>query len=150
MVGQVLLQWVLPLALTAAGIGVAWLAKRGHDLAADYVRAHVTNLRVQTLLLKADDFAESVVGALAQTVVADLKEESRDGKLSTADGARIKQDAIDRIKSMFGAEWKDYVDHVGAGSEERAAATLDHKVEAAVAAQAADSAAPPGLTRERA
>jgi predicted XRE-type DNA-binding protein len=83
-----------PLLLPMLGWVVARLAQ--------LITARVDNEYLRGVLLRLDDAVFAAVRELQQIVVDDLKSTSTDGRLTQADKARIKQDALLTIRSHLG------------------------------------------------
>jgi CRISPR/Cas system-associated exonuclease Cas4 (RecB family) len=78
----------------AVAVGTALAAR-----AVAWVNSKITNEKVRDAVLLVEDRADTVVRALQQEVVVDLKKRSADGKLSEQDIAQITDTALKQIKS---------------------------------------------------
>lgn len=101
--------------LLLAGTGLlsvlAWLTAKYHAL----IAAKIHNETVAGILNRLGDFVAKVVSELDQTVVEQLK---ADGKWNSAEAAKVKQMAIDKVKSYLGASGiKQLLDVLGIGSD---------------------------------
>lgn len=93
-IGWKTFQALSPLLLALLG----WTAAR----LGQFIAARVNNEYLRGVLLRLDDAVFAAVRELQQTVVDDLKSASADGRLSQADKARLKQDALLTIRSHLG------------------------------------------------
>ena len=92
----ILLSVVAPLAT----FGMIWLG----DKLAGLIRNRVKNEQLRRLLLRLDDMVVTVVKELQQTVVADLKAASADGRIDREERRRIKETAVRQVKTYLGAQ----------------------------------------------
>ena len=83
-----------PLLLAA----LTWVAAK----AAQYIAARVKNEYVRGALVRLDDAVLAVVREVQQVTVEAIKSGSADGKLTPDERARVKQAAIDSVKSHLG------------------------------------------------
>ena len=108
--------------------GLTWLAAR----LASLIRGRVANEALQGILLRVGDAVLTAVKELDQTVVAEIKATSVDGRIEPGERQRIKDTAVAKVKGYLGAEGVEQMSRVlGIGN-----ASLDgfigSKVEAAV------------------
>ena len=80
--------------------GLTWLGTR----VAALIQARVTNEYLRRVLIRLDDAVFTAVKDLQQTVVAEIRIASADGKISDVDRRRIKAAAIANVKSHLGAK----------------------------------------------
>lgn len=81
---------VLTVVISLVGLKYrAWIAEK------------VKNARIAGVLERLGNFAFQVVAELNQTIVAQLK---KDGKWNAEEAAKVKQMAVDKLKSYLGAE----------------------------------------------
>jgi hypothetical protein len=85
---------VQPLVVTLVGLLFAWLANE--------VRAKVKSTRVQGVLLRLTDLAETVTGELQQTVVDAVKARAPDQPLDAAFAESVKRQAISKVQAHLG------------------------------------------------
>ncbi len=83
-----------PLLLAA----LTWVAAK----AAQYIAAKVKNEYVRGVLVRLDDAVLAAVREVQQVTVEAIKAGSADGKLTPEERARVKQAAIDSVKSHLG------------------------------------------------
>jgi hypothetical protein len=83
-----------PLVLSLLGLLFAWLANE--------VRAKVHSTRVQGVLLRLADLAETVTGELQQTVVDAVKAQAPGAPLNAAFAESVKQQAIAKVQQHLG------------------------------------------------
>lgn len=83
-------------ALTWAGVAVKNL-----------IATKVQNEAVKGVLTRLDDAVFAVVKELEQTVAAGLREAAADGKITPEEVAKIKQAALDKVKSYVGPKGLD-------------------------------------------
>ena len=91
-----LLAAALPLALA----GATWVFHKLSQL----IMAKVKNEKVAGILSRLDLLSESVVRKFMQTVVDDTRANVAGGKLPPEIVAKLKQDALDELKSHMGAQ----------------------------------------------
>ena len=108
--------------------GLTWLATR---LAA-LIRSRIANEVLQGILLRVGDAVITAVKELDQTVVAEIKATSADGRIGPEERQRLKDTAVANVKGYLGRGGVDQVGRIlGLGN-----ASLDgfigSKVEAAV------------------
>ena len=93
-IGLRALEFLSPLLLTA----LTWLMAK----AAQLIAAHLKNAYLRGVLLRLDDAILVSIKEVSQTTVDAIKAGSADGTLSDADKARVKQAALDSVKSHLG------------------------------------------------
>lgn len=91
--------WLVVLIAGGGGLSVV-LALLGLKYRA-WIAEKVKNARIAGVLERLGNFAFQVVAELNQTIVAQLK---KDGKWNAEEAAKVKQMAIDKLKSYLGAE----------------------------------------------
>lgn len=79
---------------------LAWAAAK----AAALIRSKVANEYLRGTLVRLDEAVLTAVKELQQTVVAEIKAASSDGKIDDAEKARIKASALANVKSYLGAK----------------------------------------------
>ena len=125
---------------------LAWASAR----LAQYITAHVKNTYLKNALVRLDDAVFSAVKELEQTLVAEVKASSGDGKLSAADRDRIKRAAMDKVKSYLGMKGIAEIATILGLSPEALDGVIGTRIEAAVhdvrAATAAIAAKAPAPT----
>ena len=92
--GLKVLQILSPILLAA----LTWVAAK----AAQYIQAKVKNEYLRGVLVRLDDAVLTVVREVQQVTVEAIKSGSADGKLTPDERARVKQAAIDSVKSHLG------------------------------------------------
>ena len=92
--GLKVLQILSPILLAA----LTWVAAK----VAQYIQAKVKNEYLRGVLVRLDDAVLAVVREVQQVTVEAIKSGSADGKLTPDERARVKQAAIDSVKSHFG------------------------------------------------
>ena len=90
------LQVVAPVFMAA----LTWAAAK----LATLIRSKVDNEYLRGALVRLDDAVFTAVKELQQTVVAEVKAASADGKIDDAERTRIKDAAIANVKSYLGAK----------------------------------------------
>lgn len=121
----ILLQVVAPIAIA----GVGWLGKQLIGL----VGAQKKNAQSQlakTLLEVLERTVETVVAALEQTLRKELGGVA--GKLDYSGAIKLRQAAMDRVKSMLGASWLKQLSSALGVSEGEVTRLIENKIEAAV------------------
>ncbi|MHB1844734.1 MAG: hypothetical protein ACYCWW_07865 [Deltaproteobacteria bacterium] len=125
---------------------LAWASAR----LAQFITAHVKNAYLKNALVRLDDAVFSAVKELEQTLVAEVKASSGDGKLSAADCDRIKRAAMDKVKSYLGMKGIAEIATILGLSPEALDGVIGTRIEAAVhdvrAATAAIAAKAPAPT----
>ncbi len=91
---------LLSVAAPLATFGIVWLG----DKLGDLILHRVKNEQLRRLLLRLDDMVLTVVKELHQTVVADLKAASADGRIDREERRRIKETAVRQVKTYLGAQ----------------------------------------------
>jgi hypothetical protein len=94
--GLKILEVLSPLLLAA----LTWLAAK----AAQLINAKVKNEYLRGVLVRLDDAVLGAVREVHQVTVEELKAASADGKLTPDERARVKQVAIDAVKSHLGTK----------------------------------------------
>ena len=79
---------------------LAWAAAK----AAALIRSKVANEYLRGTLVRLDEAVLTAVKELQQTVVAEIKAASSDGKIDDAEKARIKASALANVKSYLGTK----------------------------------------------
>jgi hypothetical protein len=126
---------LLPLLLTV----LAWASIR----LAQFIRAHTNNVRVQGVLLRLNDAVLTTVGAVEQTVVVAAKASCAGGKLSPDAAAKIKQAALDALKSHLGKRGLDEVAGIIGIDSSAFDVFLSTRIEAAVGKLPESAPVPP-------
>ena len=90
------LQVVSPVLVAA----LTWAAAK----LASFIRSKVDNEYLRGALVRLDDAVVTAVKDLQQSVVAEIKAASADGKISEAEKRRIKDAAIANVKSYLGTK----------------------------------------------
>ena len=125
---------------------LAWASAR----LAQFITAHVKSAYLKNALVRLDDAVFSAVKELEQTLVAEVKASSGDGKLSAADRDRIKRAAMDKVKSYLGMKGIAEIATILGLSPEALDGVIGTRIEAAVhdvrAATAAIAAKAPAPT----
>jgi hypothetical protein len=107
---------------------LAWAAAK----AAELIRSKVTSEYLRGTLVRLDDAVLTAVKEMQQTLVAEIKAASADGKIDDAEKARIKAAALSNVKSYLGAKGLRVLAEVLGLSD----GTVDHflgsRIEAAV------------------
>lgn len=89
-----LVEFVASIVVTLLGAVIAWV---GAEL-----RRKFTSEKAAAMITSAEKIAASAVRELERTVVPAAKEALADGKLTQAEGERIKQLAVDKVISFVG------------------------------------------------
>ena len=118
------LQVVSPVLVAA----LTWAAAK----LASFIRSKVDNEYLRGVLVRVDDAVVTAVKDLQQTVVAEIKAASDDGKISEAEKRRIKDAAVANVKSYLGAKGIRVLAEVLGLSGGALDSFLGSKVEAAV------------------
>ncbi len=118
------LQVVSPVLVAA----LTWAAAK----LASFIRSKVDNEYLRGVLVRLDDAVVTAVKDLQQTVVAEIKAASADGKISEAEKRRIKDAAVANVKSYLGAKGIRVLAEVLGLSGGALDSFLGSKVEAAV------------------
>ena len=92
--GLKVLQVLSPILLAA----LTWVAAK----VAQYIQAKVKNEYLRGVLVRLDDAVLAAVREVQQVTVEAIKSASADGKLTAEERARVKQAAIDSVKSHLG------------------------------------------------
>jgi len=92
--GLKVLQILSPILLAA----LTWVAAK----VAQYIQAKVKNEYLRGVLVRLDDAVLAAVREVQQVTVEAIKSGSADGKLTPDERARVKQAAIDSVKSHLG------------------------------------------------
>jgi len=92
--GLKVLQILSPILLAA----LTWVAAK----VAQYIQAKVKNEYLRGVLVRLDDAVLAVVREVQQVTVEAIKSASADGKLTPDERTRVKQAAIDSVKSHLG------------------------------------------------
>jgi hypothetical protein len=92
--GLKVLQVLSPILLAA----LTWVAAK----VAQYIQAKVKNEYLRGVLVRLDDAVLAAVREVQQVTVEAIKSASADGKLTGEERARVKQAAIDSVKSHLG------------------------------------------------
>ena len=87
--------------------------------------------RLSAVILDVESAVSTVVDSLTQTVVADIKASTIDGKLSDEDAQNILSNAISMTKNYLRVETKQYLQREGVNIGDY----LADKIEAAIAAR---------------
>ncbi len=95
-IGLKALEILSPVLLAA----LTWVAAK----LAQLVRAKVKNEYLRGVLVRLDDVVFTAVKDLQQTVVAEIKLASADGKITDAEKRRVKEQAIANVKSHLGTK----------------------------------------------
>lgn len=96
------------------------------------IKAKVNHSYWQGLLLRLDDAVMTTVKELQQTLVQGLKAASSDGKITSAEKARVKQQAVDRIRAILGPKLIKELEMVLGLGADAVSQYIGAKVEAAV------------------
>ncbi len=133
---------VQPLVVTLIGLLFAWLASE--------IRAKVHSTRVQGVLLRLADLAETVTNELTQTVVAGLKDAAKDGTLDRIEASSVKALAVAKVKEHLGPKGvKEALSVFGYKSSAELESLIGSKIESALvqtkqlAPQLLESISPP-------
>ncbi|WP_233104165.1 hypothetical protein [Haliangium ochraceum] len=118
------LQFVSPVLLAA----LAWLSAK----AASLIQGKVSNEYLRGVLVRLDEAVTTAVKDLQQTVVDEIKRASADGKLTSEEKKRIKQSAIDHVKSYLGPKGVRILAEVLGLDDDGLGGFLAARVEAAV------------------
>ncbi len=94
--GLKVLQVLSPILLAA----LTWVAAK----IAQYIQAKVKNEYLRGVLVRLDDAVLAAVREVQQVTVEAIKSASADGKLTAEERARVKQAAIDSVKSHLGTK----------------------------------------------
>jgi hypothetical protein len=92
--GLKVLQVLSPILLAA----LTWVAAK----IAQYIQAKVKNEYLRGVLVRLDDAVLAAVREVQQVTVEAIKSASADGKLTAEERARVKQAALDSVKSHLG------------------------------------------------
>jgi hypothetical protein len=92
--GLKVLQVLSPILLAA----LTWVAAK----IAQYIQAKVKNEYLRGVLVRLDDAVLAAVREVQQVTVEAIKSASADGKLTPDERARVKQAALDSVKSHLG------------------------------------------------
>jgi hypothetical protein len=117
--------WLSPIVVVLLG----WVAKK----IAELINANVANKWLSAALTRLDYAAINAVKTIEQTIVARLKATSADGKLTEADIAMIKNDAMAAARQYLGENGLRELQGV-LGDDNPAAVdvVLEQRIEAAV------------------
>lgn len=118
------LQVVSPVLVAA----LTWAAAK----LATFIRSKVDNEYLRGVLVRLDDAVVTAVKDLQQTVVAEIKAATADGKISEAEKQRIKDAAVANVKSYLGTKGIRVLAEVLGLSGGALDSFLGSKVEAAV------------------
>jgi hypothetical protein len=118
------LQVVSPVLVAA----LTWAAAK----LAGFIRSKVDNEYLRSVLVRLDDAVITAVKDLQQTVVAEIKAATADGKISEAEKQRIKDAAVANVKSYLGTKGIRVLAEVLGLSGGALDSFLGSKVEAAV------------------
>ena len=114
-----------PLVLTLIGLLFAWLTNE--------IRAKVHSMRVQGILLRLADLAETVTNELTQTTVNELKKGAEDGTLSRLDALDVKRLAVVKMKEHLGPKGvKEALGVFGYKSGDELESLIGSKIESAL------------------
>ena len=89
-----------------AATGVHWLGTRAGELLQTKIRLAQTtidNERLSAALLRLENAVVTAVKDIEQTLVAEYRRLSADGKLSREDHRRLKEAAVRRVKTFLGS-----------------------------------------------
>ena len=89
-----------------AAMGVHWLGTRAGDLLQAKMRlaqATIDSERLSAALLRLEDAVVTAVKDIEQTLVAEYRRLSADGKLSREDRRRLKETAVRKVKTFLGS-----------------------------------------------
>jgi len=95
-IGLTALQIVSPLLLAA----LTWAAAK----LAGYITSKVNNEYLRGVLVRLDEAVITAVKDLQQTVVDEIKAANADGKITDAEKQKIKNAALENVKSYLGAK----------------------------------------------
>jgi len=118
------LQVVSPVLVAA----LTWAAAK----LASFIRSKVDNEYLRGVLVRLDDAVVTAVKDLQQTVVAEIKAATADGKISETEKQRIKDAAVANVKSYLGTKGIRVLAEVLGLSGGTLDSFLGSKVEAAV------------------
>lgn len=96
-----------------------------------YWATNIESERLSAVILDVESAVSTVVDSLTQTVVADIKAATIDGKLSDEDAQNILNNAISLTKNYLRVETKQYLQREGVNIGDY----LADKIEAAIAAR---------------
>ena len=96
-----------------------------------YWATNIESERLSAVILDVDSAVATAVDSLTQTVVADIKASTLDGKLSDEDARNILNNAISMTKNYLRVETKQYLQREGVNIGDY----LADKIEAAIAAR---------------
>jgi len=130
---QEILTALLLSALTALVPVVGIVFKALGQKAATWIQAKVDNATLEGILVRLNSAAFSAVTEVYQSTAEALKAGAADGKLSDEDKARVKQTAIDSVKSYLGPKGIEVLMAVmGLKSESELDKAIGGKVEGAI------------------
>ena len=99
--------FIVFLVLVPFGVmGIHWLGARAGDLLHAKLQLTQTSMqgeRLRAALLRLEDAVVTAVKDIEQTLVAEYRRLSADGKLSREDHRRLKEAAVRRVKTFLGS-----------------------------------------------
>lgn len=96
-----------------------------------FINARVKSEYARLALLQLTDLAETTVKALEQTVVADLKDATKDGEFTAEEAAQVKARAVEIVMAQLGPA-KEVAAKLGMDGTAKLRAFVESKIEAAV------------------
>lgn len=100
---------------------------------ADLINAKVQSEALRNILIRTDTVVFAAVKELAQVTVDSLKEAAADGKITPEEAAKVKADALAKVKSYLGQPGLDALMQIlGLKDAPTVDAYLSSKIEAAV------------------
>lgn len=92
---------LLPVLIPGVGALVTGLVSLALMGLKNYVKIKTDNALVENALTRISNTVQTVVDSLEQTVVAELRSASSDGKLTKEDAAKIKQKAMNTVMAQL-------------------------------------------------
>jgi hypothetical protein len=96
-----------------------------------FINARIKSENAKVALLQLTDLAETTVKALEQTVVADLKDVTKDGEFTATEAQAVKDRAVALVMAQMGPA-SEIAKRLGMQEADRLRAFIESKIEAAV------------------
>jgi hypothetical protein len=96
-----------------------------------FINARIKSENARAALLQLTDLAETTVKALEQTVVADLKDATKDGEFTAAEAQAVKDRAVALVMAQMGPA-SDIAQRLGMQEADKLRTFVESKIEAAV------------------
>lgn len=108
LLGSELFVTLLSVLVSLLGAGLTWLSKKS----ADYIQKKIENENLSQLLTQVNEVVFTSVNAALQEQVEEIKERSKDGKLSKEEAKRIKENVVNKILSKLSDGTVEQLDEV--------------------------------------